>query len=780
MLLAKSNGITIKDHSNVVALRCKELASQMLQGNELKHLIGPQYTSEDVIKACYYAGLLHDIGKAVPYFQEYIINHSEPVSTEDDLVDMVADTEAVTRYHNEFSWAAVCTYEEEIKAAIGLSDRKCWEAVKYAIFWHHAAAADFSEIKGRDIFFAKEFDLGAIIACLSDMLGQDFQLKEPVARDLPDFFAIDPMPYEDNALIMFVRAVLIRADREVSGYAKPTKEFLNPIQHIACPWGFDLARYQTQLDIVNRANEITTVVAAPAGFGKTLIGLVWALRFTETVYWVCPRNEVIDSVYQSLAALKTVLGVDINIEKMYTGLVQASDKALVKNQPRIVVTNIDAISSPLASNRQANLQYDMMVKPMIFDEFHEFPADNCPMYAAYNLLMEVRNDFTCAHSLLVSATPYTQYKEDSFRNPVNHLPKRNGHYAPQHNKPYGVSIIKSVPKPAMDTALVFNVVKSAQEAAQSEPLAYCFHSKFTDEDKNMIREHIYRMYGKGAVAEKYPVVSGPIMRASMDISFRHIVIFVSSPFSDMQIIGRCCRWGEFDDSTITFVIPDKLSAADRTYLDHNDFPKSHLIYHKWVECLKANVKELMTLTDLYDVYDQFNRVNAELISEYQRYLHKKGIEQLVKQCYPHRPAYFKNPKNRGNKGSLRNTDPSIYFIVKNKEGQYVGPFQIGESVTDFSDLSVAKEAFKPYYASDRTELLHIIEGDSEFVTHYPELVKYLTNFGGKKGERRALYYGTSTSMWRNPAYPFVVRPSHMTYDSTLGYQFCKDIDTDKK
>lgn len=780
MLLAKSNGTSLIDHSHAVALRCKELATQMLYGNELRHVVGPQYTTEDVIKACYYAGLLHDVGKAVPYFQEYIASHNEPVPSEDDWVDVVTDSEVVTRYHNEFSWAAVCTYEDEIKTAIGLSDRKCWEAVKYSIFWHHAAAADYGEIKGRDIFFAKEFELGAVLACMNDMLGQDFQIKEPVARDIPDFLAIEPMPYEDNALIMFVRAVLIRADREVSGYVKPEKEFLNPISHIACPWGFDLARYQTQMDIVNRTNDITTEVAAPAGFGKTFIGLLWAVRFTETVYWVCPRNEVVDSVYKSLVALKPVLGIDINIEKMYTGIIQDSVNALAKNQPRIVVTNIDAISSPLASNRQANLQYDMMVKPMIFDEFHEFPADNCPMYAAYNLLMEIRNDFTCAYSLLVSATPYTIYKEESFRNPVNYLPKRNGHYEPQHNKPYGVSIVKKEPKPAMDTAIVFNVVKAAQEAAQQEPLAYCFHSKFTEDDKNQIREQIYKMYGKGATAEKYPVVSGPIMRASMDISFKHIVIFVSSPFSDMQIIGRCCRWGEFDDATITFVIPDKLSPADRTYLDHNDFPKSHRIYHKWVECLKANVKEQMTLTDLYDMYDRFNWENAELIAEYQHYLHKKGLEQLVKQCYPHRPAYFKTPKNRGNKGSLRNTDPSIYFVVKNKDGHYVGPFQVGESVTDFSDLSVAKEAFTPYYKKDRTELLHIIERDSEFANHYPELVKYLTDFGGSKGERRALYYGTSTAMWRNPAYPFVVRPGHMTYDSTLGYQFCKEIDTDKE
>lgn len=774
MLLAKSNGTTLKDHSNVVALRCKELATAMLAGNELKHVVGPQYTSKDVIDACYYAGLFHDIGKAVPYFQEYIKSQVEPDYLDTDLVDTVTEPEKVTRYHNEFSWAAVCTYEDELRNAVGITDRKCWEAVKYAIFWHHAAAPDFNEIKGRDIFFAKEFDMKSIVDCMNDFIGQNFPVKEAVPRDIPDYFAIDPMPYEDNALIMFVRAVLVRADREISGYANTVSESNITIDTIECPSNFDADRYLTQMNIVNSAGKTTNVVAAPAGFGKTFIGLTWAVRFSETVYWVCPRNAVIDSVYRSLVELKNELGVDLTVEKMYTGAVQDSDKALNANQPRIVVTNIDAITTPTASNRQANLQYDMLVKPMIFDEFHEFPMDECPMYAAFNLLMEVRNDFTCAKSMLVSATPYTLYKGNDFRNEINYLPKKNGHYAPQHDVPYSVRIAKVNGQLIDDTAYVYNVVKSAQEFADSDPRSICFHSKFTDEDKNSIMDRIYSSYGKTATGDKVPVVSGPIMRASMDISFRNMEIFVSSPNNDLQIIGRCNRWGKDDDATITFVIPEKLGAGDRTYLDHNDFPKTHLIYAKWVECLKSSVKDTMTLSELYDMYDKFSKENADLLTEYQKMLHKEGIEKLVTQCYPHRPAYYVNPQNRGNKGSLRNTDPSIYFIVKDVNGHYVGPFQIGESVADFSNLSIAKVAFTPYYSKDRSELLRIIGSDPEFSEHFPELAKYLTDFGGKKGERRVLYYGNNPSMWRNRAFPFVVRPGQMTYDSVLGYRYCSE------
>ena len=774
--LAKHNGITLKDHSNAVAIRAKLIASTLLDGYELKSKFGAGsgYSTEDVINACYTAGLLHDAGKAVPYFQDYIKKQTATEFNEYDIVDYVEDQTDGMRYHNEFSWAFACTYEDDLRKAFGIADRKCWEAVKYAIFWHHAAAPDIAEITGRDIFYSENFDIPAIASFVSDLTGIELSDKEAVDRNIPEYFAINPAPYEDNTLIMFVRAVLIRADREVSGYVASKDECRDAVTQIACPEFFDQERYAKQMDIVAKASDITNVVAAPAGFGKTMVGLAWALRHSQTVYWVCPRNPIVDSVFRSLVDLKGTLGLEICIQKMYTGIVQGTDGTLSDNIPRIVVTNLDAITTPLASNRQATIQYDMLTKPMVFDEFHEFSIDSCPMFAAYNLLMSVRNDFTRAMSLLVSATPITLYNEMSWRNPVNYLPKKNGHYEPQHNVPYKISITDKMGDIGPDHVQVFNVVADAQEVAMKNEGVMCLHSKFTAEDKKANMDRLYHMYGKGATGEKCGVASGPIIRASMDISFRHMEIMVSTPNDVMQTTGRCDRWAEYDDPTLTFVVPAKLSPANRVYLDHHDIEKFHTIYHKWVDCLKANVKEFMTLAELYAMLDKFNADNADLLSRYQKELHNKGIGLFVKRCYPRRPGFTaKSIKNRGNYGSLRNPDPSISFIVKDETGVYVGPFQIGESYADFANHHV-KNAFKPYYRNDRTELMAHINSDPTFPDHFPTLYNYLTGKNGKACQRRVEFYGTNSAMWRNPEFPFVVRPSDMKYDRVLGLIEIKD------
>ena len=777
-ILAKSNGTTLKDHSNAVALRAREIATRLLGDMELKGDFGPQYSTADVVNACYVAGLVHDIGKAVPYFQDYIRSASEQPFCEDANIDYVEDADSDTRYHNEFSWATLALYGTELMEQLGVKDRKCWEAVKAAVFWHHSASADFAETdygKGRLIFGSDKFDVKAIVDCLNDIAGTALEVKEVEAKPVPSYFATDPTIYEDNSLLMFIRTVLIRADREVSGYVSGREEKIFTVDRIECPSFFDRERFSMQMEIVDRANAPTNVVAAPAGFGKTIIGLAWALRFSDVVYWVCPRNAVIDSVYRGLVDLKSTLGLDLTIETMYTGKVQSTSEAVGNDRPHIIVTNIDAITMPLVSNRLANLQYDMAVKPMVFDEFHEFTMDNCPMYAAYNLLMTVRNDFVRAKSMMVSATPTTLFNATGleFRNQINYLPKQNGHYEPQHGKAYRVEIVSSPSETMTENMVqVFNVVRQAQDAVGKTAGSVCFHSKFTEADKLSIMDRIYKMYGKHSAEEKLPVASGPIIRASMDISFRTMEIMVSSPNSDMQTIGRCNRWGEYEDAVIRMVIPDRVSASDRVYLDHNDFEGTHRIYKKWTETLKAMARESMTLADFYAILDQFNTDNRDLLLEYQVMLHKKGIKELVEQCYPRRPIYYKkNPKERGNTGSIRNTDPSIYFIVKDIEGKYVGPFQIGQSASDFTNPRSFKETFTPYLKP--SELMNIVKTETSLAESFPILYNKLMGKGGKGGKRIVEYYGRNPSMWRNVDYPFIVRPTDMTYDSVLGWRETK-------
>ena len=91
---------------------------------ELRGDFGPQYSTADVVNACYVAGLVHDIGKAVPYFQDYIRRASEQPFCDDSIIDCVEDADADTRYHNEFSWATLALYGTELMEQLGASDSR--------------------------------------------------------------------------------------------------------------------------------------------------------------------------------------------------------------------------------------------------------------------------------------------------------------------------------------------------------------------------------------------------------------------------------------------------------------------------------------------------------------------------------------------------------------------------------------------------------------------------------------------------------------------------------
>ena len=92
--------------------------------------------------------------------------------------------------------------------------------MKSAVFWHHAAAPDYGELNySQKIFYGDQFDIKAIADFVSELVGMEFPERDVQSFVAPNLFAIEPTKYDDNVLTMFVRAVVIRADREVSGYA---------------------------------------------------------------------------------------------------------------------------------------------------------------------------------------------------------------------------------------------------------------------------------------------------------------------------------------------------------------------------------------------------------------------------------------------------------------------------------------------------------------------------------------------------------------------------------
>jgi hypothetical protein len=81
-----------------------------------------------------------------------------------------------------------------------------------------------------------------------------------------------------------------------------------------------------QLEIVDNIQR-TTQINAPAGFGKTLLGLLWNFRRGRKLIWVCPRNIVAESVYKSINEELDNFGIDFLSTELYlSGEVQQSNE----------------------------------------------------------------------------------------------------------------------------------------------------------------------------------------------------------------------------------------------------------------------------------------------------------------------------------------------------------------------------------------------------------------------------------------------------------------------
>lgn len=781
-LLAKSNGTSLKEHSDAVSLRCAELAAGLIP-SDMAGIAG--ITRAQLIDACQTAGRFHDIGKALPYFQDYLkrkmeMEYEPTIEIVDGLAEVGAEAIAL-RFHNEFSWLALEMLPELLEDFPPILK----EAIKNAVYWHHGAASDYEDapnlLNAKDENGKYIFDLAPIC----DYLGIDSHEVEPDKKFCTPRYVSDTEQYhasgknvflvELNAVIFFIRMVLIRADREVSGHYYGNESVYTKVgvDGITVPESYG-ARFITQKEIIKAADRVTNMLAAPAGFGKTLVGILWSLQYGRPVMWVCPRNVVIDSVYEGLADLDKLLGLNLHVSKVYSGE-ETSFGDVSPKAPHIIVTNIDAITQPMASQKLAGIQYEMIRAVMVFDEYHEILQDNSAMYAAYGILTFIRGAITMAPQMFLSATPVLlerQVELDCDKLAV--LPGKDKHFDPQHDKIYHIHVVTAMPEREPNMIRIYNVVDDAQKACSVADGEVCIHSKYTDEDRASKMDKIYASYGKGATGEKFPVCSGPILRASADISFQKMAIMCSSPNNDVQCIGRCDRWGEYDEATVYLVIPDqlnfaKLSKANQTYIKNQ---YSEVLYGLWVKFVHDNFNGDFTLKQIYALLDKFNRENSLTIKRYNETLFGHGLKVLGDECYPHRPVYredksrksAKKKSNLSSGGTIRNPDPSLKYIVLGEDrDQWFGPFSVSASEMDMDNYENLYNAFS--YRWENKELRKY--SDKVLVASFPRLAAYIGE-PGQKGDNKRKRYLLNKSFYRSDDYPYIVHPTQLLYSHEKG------------
>lgn len=663
-LKANSGGQPLLDHSRLVGRLAREMGRQA-------------GLDEVLLRQVEFAGYAHDLGKAVSYFQDHLDGDGE----ESNALDKPR--------HHEISWAFLAS-----RLSLGNHN----EPIFNAIYWHHARPVDdkgdYCESRDAILVLITKADIKRVEA-LFDALrcSEGFDTRsEPQERDEP----VPPLMFDDGALasnsnarVLAIRTCLIAADRcvsaltpaEFSALGKDENSLSDFVSNLigechACdpsvPPDYDKIRFDTQRECAARAaSNRTTVVRAPAGFGKTIVGVLWGLALGRRMLWVCPRNAVAQAVFQNTKREVEALGLKLSMELHLSGERKEFIGEAADFGSDIIVTNIDTVLSPMVDNRKAGRLFTVLASAVVFDEFHEFASDQ-PLFAAFVTLMRARHNLcTKSKSLLLSATP--SCLDVMWGDNSAFLPDQQNHYPPAHSGSYHVSITDDIPAPLPGSLSVVNSVSKCQELFRLQGFSHILHSRFTDSDRSLKMNAIFRDFGKGGtgVAEGRTAVSALVIQAAMDVSFQHLADSVCSPESTLQRIGRCDRWGTYQEAKPSILLAcctaNNEDAAIRTVYD----AKLSVL---WREFLKAEIGagRTLSLVEIYALYNRFCQIHRMEIVGYLKECYREGMKWLAEYA----PVKFKGPAEedatrRGR--SLRNPFGSYFFSVRRTSGPWLGP-----------------------------------------------------------------------------------------------------------
>jgi CRISPR-associated endonuclease Cas3-HD len=775
VLIANSKGQSLELHARLVGTVARAMGMRcgLVAGRSFRLPKG--FDIGDILEVL---GWSHDLGKATEHFQKALGNaHSSG--------EEITDSERP--FHHEISWAYIADRFDTTNPN---------KLLLNAIYWHHARPVapngDFFQSKDAILSKITPKERHALDAFASGFdWSKGFRVDSPPCGDIPvpDLFAQDGGGNNDeNALLHFLRSLLIAADRLVSSLspeefdalaADPSRatalvELSCPVTDFGSPGtpaGYETERFERQMEIARLASVPKTVsVRAPAGFGKTMLGLLWAATLRQPVIWVAPRNIVAEAVYLNACKELDALGLKASIELYLTGERQAVRGDAPEFGSDIIVTNIDSVLNPMVENRTAGRLFRILGSAMILDEFHELVGDS-PLFAAFITLMRARHRLCGSEvkTLLLSATPNAaSCAWDAEGNETIHLPGPDSHYPPAHSGKYRVYWEDAEEPAALRNGRlsIFNAVARSQEAFGSGEYVCLAHSKFTPADRRGIFEAILRDFGKGGtgVAEGKNVAAALVIQAAMDVSFLHLDERICSPDFTLQRIGRIDRWGHFQSLTPSIrlgVDPSK-----------NDQAAARMLYNtalreKWIAALREAfpAPRSVGLDELYEIYNAFHTTNRAEIRDHILAGYKDGIQALTE----YGPVKPRNPSpepdedesTRGrSKRSLRNPIASWFFSVRRKaDGAWLGP----EELMDEGIELRARFDKGPHEKGllDSSRMLKFLK--DLHVAGFPRFRRYL------KGKRA---FPDSTKKWftlaRNPETP--LPDFTRTYDPQYGLQ----------
>lgn len=732
-----SNGQTISliDHSKYVADKSLELFDSIVteKGSSINF----------IRELLYLSALFHDIGKCSKSFQDYI--------RESDAEE--------TFPHNFYGYV----YFNNL---IQLTFNWYNKIIGKVILYHHPYIKDKKETLNLDKVTDKEY-FGAIkefVASVKDVYSKKFGLEKNKSEE-------NKPKQNENVKFIFrdlsfddFKELLIR-DVSIPSYYETKNEGGETNCDEINTWFtifINIIRFcdSQNLDninlsnLYNRESELTVSIknsalnekkfsiqkdygekmqlheknnihfTAPTGFGKTITGLIYALKSNKKTFWVCPDNSITQSVYYNIC--KT-LSEKIEVHDENGNLVNVKVTLLYENtikdgcenldESDIIVTNIDNFLRPIIKNGNLSRCYKMLSYNCIFDEYHAYVTSSALM-ESFNIMIRVRMKLN-SKTLYMSATPVDNFFKKYRDNKDKGYPYEEYNAKDQANedldKKYVIHFcqtfndfiekIKSNMTGISKTAIISNTVNCAQHITSNhgDYFPKIYHARYYDIDKEKIRETINNEYCQNSnVKDKHNWSCTNIISTGIDISFDNIAVISPTQDSFIQSCGRCNRWNNSEANVNNiFIIKEYASKDEVNKLKKDNDPNASSLSNinrseesflknlfrqelveKFYTFMQNNMNDGATvkLKDLYDIREQFLEENRETYTtnHYNKCL-MESIRNMEKITYTfgygeqineetneekNKPEFIANNKLRDVGGA------NFYCVLPNKNGKY--------------------------------------------------------------------------------------------------------------